>query len=883
MNFIKGSISNKILVILVPFLIFFGLSIGFLGYKTLVSNQKESIKIATEDGLIAISYTFNNFIDGILSNTRNLSNTKEFIKINPETYELIIEKHVQAHSDYKFDLSYLIYFNQKSKKYELISKGHDFLYSPEGEELNPFENHIINILSKDGSLDLRETSRQWHLFNIKSSSLNQEFPDGYDWLKKEPNKMISILLSANEIAGHHGFVVTVTILKDGLKFIDFIKNIGQVGDKNLNTFVIKNSSKYAGTLTIGHLPGKHVPFYKDLYTDEAWKNKNISFEIYRDLRDFEQSKKIILLEVVSLVFLSSLILWLLIYFLISGITKPLKELQNFSQELEEGKLDTLMPKLPVNEIGNLGKAFDKMRHSIFEKIKIIKNDKDKLEAQTVELTEKTKKLRMILENINQGIFSIGIEKIIENEYSLFTEKILSIEKLPGKSYISVLLDQCDLKADEKSRIESAIDSILGESHYTFELNSDHLPSRLKLKNGSTIHTNIIPIILEDKKVDKLLFSIRDLSEIINAQKKFENKQEEVEIIGELIGVDPNEFKRFNTNYIQQLTDAIVLICESDTDQSRSIFEKIFRLLHTLKGQSRAYNFSNIADSCHKAEDVLTSWKEDPNLETKIITDSLQSVISELIRYKDLFNDKLSRRNLSSHDHLKIGYIKDLILDQNKSSKALIADIQSFLEGKVVLFNQLLDPLIGMIENLSKELGKPAPKFKITGGNHLVSTSISDNISFALIHIFRNCLDHGIEKPVERKKNNKPEFGTIDIDWSMQEAGEVLSIKDDGKGLDLYSVYNKALKGGIIKSNDKINSELICSIVLKSGFSTREKVTDISGRGVGMDVVYNEVQKINGDLKLIFHDKIPESLKPDSSYATFNIEISIPVNKTKAVA
>ena len=141
-----------------------------------------------------------------------------------------------------------------------------------------------------------------------------------------------------------------------------------------------------------------------------------------------------------------------------------------------------------------------------EKINIINEDKNKLKFQTNKLTEKTNKLRMILDNINQGIFSIGIEKMVESEYSPFTEKLLSIENLPGQTYNAVLLDQCDIKADEKSRIKSAIESIIGESQHAFDLNCDHLPTRLKLKNGCTIDTNIIPIILENKKVDKLLFN-----------------------------------------------------------------------------------------------------------------------------------------------------------------------------------------------------------------------------------------------------------------------------------------------------------------------------------------------------------------------------------------
>ena len=112
------SISNKILATLVPFLILFGLSIGYLSYRTLLSKQKEIIKITSEDGLTALTYSFSDFISGVLSNTINLSKTSDFVvKINPELYDSIIEKHVQAHETEKFDLSYLIHHNQITKNW----------------------------------------------------------------------------------------------------------------------------------------------------------------------------------------------------------------------------------------------------------------------------------------------------------------------------------------------------------------------------------------------------------------------------------------------------------------------------------------------------------------------------------------------------------------------------------------------------------------------------------------------------------------------------------------------------------------------------------------------------------------------------------------------
>ena len=883
MKFLNSSILNKIIAVLVPFTIFFGVSLGYLGYKTLVSSQKIAIKLTAEDGLTALSYAFKNFIKDVLSDTRNLANTKEFIKISPDTYESIIEKHIESHENYKFDLSYLIYHNPKAKKLELISMGHDFLYSPEGAELDPFVQQIVDDLSKNGSLDLRESSREWYLTSLQSSHINSQFDEGYEWLKKEPNKLRPVIFSANELAGHHGFVLTAIILKDNLDFINFAKKIGNVKDNNSNYFVIKDISKNADILTIGNRPTEQTSFYQDNFSNPEWEQQSIAFNIFKDLSDFENSKNIILLEVSGAVLFFCIVLWLLIYFLISAITNPLKDLKLFSQALGEGKLETQMPKLPGNEIGSLGISFDMMRYSLHEKINIINKDKLKLEKQTDELKEKTKKLQMILENINQGIFSIGNEKLIENEYSPFTEKILSTHGVSGELYNTVLLDQCVLKSDEKSRIESAIDSILGEHIYTYELNNDHLPNRLELKNGNTIHINIIPIVFENKQVDKLLFSIRDLSDIINVQKQFEEKQKEITIISELVNLDPEEFKRFNENYNGELNNAIKLVSEFSSKLDVLVLEKIFRLLHTLKGQARSYNLSNIADICHESESQLAEFKENTELGIDFVVSLIQEVVTEIEKYEEVFNDKLSERNSTGGDKQKIEFIKQLMLEQTKSPPELIADIKSFLEGKGIILNQLLHPLIIMVERVALELKKPVPIFKVNGGSQLLNSSISNNITFALVHIFRNCLDHSIEAPEERQSKNKPTFGTINIDLFLRDNTWVLSINDDGKGLDIYSIYNKAIAQDLIDSNDKIDQQIISDIILKSGFSTRDKVTDVSGRGVGMDAVNDEIKKINGELKLVFNEQIPQIPSEESRYASFNLEISIPMDKINIAA
>ena len=148
--------------------------------------------------------------------------------------------------------------------------------------------------------------------------------------------------------------------------------------------------------------------------------------------------------------------------------------------------------------------------------------------------------------------------------------------------------------------------------------------------------------------------------------------------------------------------------------------------------------------------------------------------------------------------------------------------------------------------MSRELSKEID-LVISGEDTELDKSIVEEIGDPLVHIIRNSCDHGVETPAIRTANGKNAKGTIDLKAYNEGNQIVIQIDDDGKGLDVDMLKNKSLEKGIIteKEADNMNDKEAYSLIFKPGFSTAASVTSVSGRGVGMDVVKTNIEKLNG--------------------------------------
>lgn len=152
----------------------------------------------------------------------------------------------------------------------------------------------------------------------------------------------------------------------------------------------------------------------------------------------------------------------------------------------------------------------------------------------------------------------------------------------------------------------------------------------------------------------------------------------------------------------------------------------------------------------------------------------------------------------------------------------------------------------LVRDLSRELKKNVV-FEAIGSETELDKTIIETLTDPLLHILRNCLDHGIEVPEVRKKLGKPEQGKIILKAYYSGTNVHIQIIDDGAGIDPQKIRKKAIQKGLISESDELSDHEIFDLIFKPGFSTAENVTDVSGRGVGMDVVKRNINELRGDV------------------------------------
>lgn len=154
----------------------------------------------------------------------------------------------------------------------------------------------------------------------------------------------------------------------------------------------------------------------------------------------------------------------------------------------------------------------------------------------------------------------------------------------------------------------------------------------------------------------------------------------------------------------------------------------------------------------------------------------------------------------------------------------------------------------LVHDLSTKLGKKI-ELKMSGENTEVDKTVIEKIGDPLVHLVRNSLDHGIEKPDERVAAGKPETGTVYLSASHRGGNIVIEIRDDGRGLPRDKILNKAIERGLVKPEDNLSDKDVYDLIFQPGFSTAEQVSDVSGRGVGMDVVRRNINELGGAIEI----------------------------------
>ncbi|MBZ4672635.1 MAG: hybrid sensor histidine kinase/response regulator [Deferribacteraceae bacterium] len=228
-------------------------------------------------------------------------------------------------------------------------------------------------------------------------------------------------------------------------------------------------------------------------------------------------------------------------------------------------------------------------------------------------------------------------------------------------------------------------------------------------------------------------------------------------------------------------------------------------------------------------------------------DSLMNLVGELV---------LSRNRITQLAvELEKKYEGDFIIEQLAETTSQIGLITTELQlavmkTRMVPIGKVFNKFPRMVRDLCRDLNKEID-LVIAGEDTELDKSVVEEIGDPLIHMIRNAVDHGVESPEERVKKGKPKKGTVWLNAYHEGNHIVIEIKDDGKGIDPEKIKQKAIEKEVITPDEakNLNKEEVLGLIFKPGFSTAEKVTGVSGRGVGMDVVKTNIEKLNGIINI----------------------------------
>lgn len=476
-----------------------------------------------------------------------------------------------------------------------------------------------------------------------------------------------------------------------------------------------------------------------------------------------------------------------------------------------------------------------------------------LEERNKLLRQENKKVSSLLNNMKQAVFAVRQDGAIVAPVSKHSQ-ILFGEDIVGKNVFQLLFKDLDENSEKFSLLRSAFISVFGENDLQWVLMEDQFPETINIKINNfdrTLKIATQPMWDERERLEKIMFLIEDITELIELNKKLQQQQtisaKRTEVLQELTSISRKN--------IHIMIGKLIVICKKIDSLVSGIkyiddnnYKLIFSDLHTIKGNARVLGLKQLAAKAHDTESFLTTIKNshDEILHQQFIEINLKSFFDFSSIYIDLYNDFFVTENKIFNGYLNKDWLENKLINiKEKISLDVYNDIVHLLShSKLDQKSELEEFLRQIIKNTAQKCNKEV-EFVFSSIDFLVDEVSFGIIENSLLHIIQNAIDHGIEEPQERLKNNKKIKGRIEVKIEMENQNILVKIKDDGIGIDKEKLLIKAKSSGFTSSP----GENVLSLIFKSGFSTKDKISEISGRGVGLDSVSIELSKINGKVEV----------------------------------
>lgn len=562
------------------------------------------------------------------------------------------------------------------------------------------------------------------------------------------------------------------------------------------------------------------------------------------------------------------------------ITRPLTRMQSEMSEIASSQDFTRrVPVARMDEIGRSIVAFNDMI--------------EKIEQSSLQLKQKTADIQAMLQNMQQGILTVVEGGVVHGEYSAYLEAIFETEDIAGKGVMSLVFDETNVDADTRAQIDAAVQACILEDAVNFAFNQHLLVNEIvkTMPDGrvKTLDLSWSAITDEADTVMRLMLCVRDVTELRRLTAESTEQRRQLEMIGEILAVSQDKFHQFVESAKGFIHENERIIGQHEHADESALAE-LLRNMHTIKGNARTYGLRHLTSIVHEAEqryDELRRLGSGEAWDREASIAELARVKQAVEHYATINEVNLGRKGPQGAAHRAQGG-RYMVVDRSHIDESLRLveavdehDLAALLamRGAVHRTLRLLDTesfaeaLSGPIESLPSlavELGKRAPDVTIDDNGYRLRRHASSALRDVFTHLLRNSVDHGIEAADERVKGGKPEAGAIEIEVGVDAGALQITLSDDGRGLALARIRGVAAQRGWIEPNEPLSDEAVARLIFRPGFSTAKAVTEVSGRGVGMDAVKEMLEREHGRIELRFTDE-----RRGADFRQFQTIVSLP--------
>ena len=482
-----------------------------------------------------------------------------------------------------------------------------------------------------------------------------------------------------------------------------------------------------------------------------------------------------------------------------------------------------------------------------------------------------RQMSQIFFSIPLGILTMDRDGVVIGPYSAYTEHLLGQDHLTGKSLKALLFDPIapTLTKAEKDSISALFDSI-GSDETWFNSLKVHFPIELPFQqkgihgDKSWLGMSYHPICHGDK-VDKVLVVIEDRTAVVHSRAAAERQKSKDEtVVSRVLEISHCDEQLLNVAF----EEFSGLYERLDREFEAGDMRSVCNTLHAIKGIARTTGFTRLKGIVHELEDLLLSClRHERKVDESLIQvryvevkmewrnlESLHRVLGHQVNnhVSEMKSDRAKRQALEQGltQHV-VQPLREILGSLQAAQKDSIHEVLNYLGTVVDSLNKtnlqdLEDRLRPRLENTAERLNKKVA-LKAVVPDLLIASSRFLQLIEILTHLLNNAVDHGIEAEEERKMMGKVERGLIRVE--IQKVGDTLTIvaQDDGKGMSPDGLKRTAIRKGLLSEAEshQLSDQEALALVLKPGFSTASTLTDISGRGIGLDAVVESIARLGG--------------------------------------